>query len=192
MMLFRNRYRIESARLRGWDYSSEGSYFVTICTQDRDNLFGRVVKGNMELNQYGIIVNQCWFDLPNHYENIRLDAFVVMPNHVHGIIIIDNRINYVDVETGLKPVSTVIPTETVVPNDTIFTNKTTKPMKHHGLFEFVRAFKTFSGRRINELRQSPGKTVWQPRFHDHIIRDIDEYYRIRQYIINNPKHLFEN
>ena len=192
MSLYHNKYRIESTRLKGWDYSSEGSYFVTICTQDRDNLFGRVANGKMELNQYGKIVNQCWFDLPNHYDNIRLDEFVIMPNHVHGIIIIDNRINYVDVETGLKPVSTVIPTETVVPNDTIFTNKTIKPMKHHGLFEFVRAFKTFSGRRINELRQSPGKTVWQPRFHDHIIRDIDEYYRIRQYIINNPKHLLEN
>ena len=192
MSLYHNKYRIESTRLKGWDYSSEGSYFVTICTQDRDNLFGRVANGKMELNQYGKIVNQCWFDLPNHYDNIRLDEFVIMPNHVHGIIIIDNRINYVDVETGLKPVSTVIPTETVVPNDTIFTNKTTKPMKHHGLFEFVRAFKTFSGRRINELRQSQGKPVWQPRFHDHIIRDNDEYYRIRQYIINNPKHLLEN
>ena len=192
MSLYHNKYRIESTRLKGWDYSSEGSYFVTICTQDRDNLFGRVANGKMELNQYGKIVNQCWFDLPNHYDNIRLDEFVIMPNHVHGIIIIDNRINYVDVETGLKPVSTVIPTETVIPNDTIFKNKTIKPMKHHGLFEFVRAFKTFSGRRINELRQSQGKTVWQPRFHDHIIRDNDEYYRIRQYIINNPKHLLEN
>lgn len=72
MTLFQNRYRIESTRLKGWDYASEGSYFVTICTRDRDNLFGRVVKGKMELNQYGNIVNQCWLDLPNHYKNTLL------------------------------------------------------------------------------------------------------------------------
>ncbi len=86
MSLYNNKYRIESARLKGWDYKLEGSYFVTICTQDRDNLFGYVKNGNMVLNQFGAIVNRCWFDLPNHYQNIRLDAFVVMPNHVHGIM----------------------------------------------------------------------------------------------------------
>ena len=112
MTLFQNKYRIESTRFKGWDYASTGSYFVTICTFDRVNLFGRVVKGQMELNQYGNIVNQCWLDLPNHYKNIRLDAFVIMPNHVHGIIVIDNH-DFIDnhnfiggVETGFKPVST--------------------------------------------------------------------------------------
>ena len=193
MTLFQNKYRIESTRFKGWDYASTGSYFVTICTFDRVNLFGRVVKGQMELNQYGNIVNQCWLDLPNHYKNIRLDAFVIMPNHVHGIIVIDNH-DFIDnhnfiggVETGFKPVSTVIPTEPVIPTNTII------PIQNrHGLFEFIRAFKTFSGRRINELRQSQGKPVWQSRFHDHIIQDIDEYYRIKHYIINNPKHLLEN
>ncbi len=187
MTLFQNKYRIESTRFKGWDYSSKGSYFVTICTQDRDNLFGGVVKGKMELNQYGNIVNQCWFDLPNHYENIRLDAFVVMPNHIHGIIIIDNNIiNYHDVETGFNPVSTIVPTNTIIPPYITIQTK-----NRDGLFEFIRALKTFSGRRINELRQSPRKTVWQPRFHDHIIRDNDEFYRIRQYIINNPINFIE-
>ncbi len=147
MSLYNNKYRIESARLKGWDYKLEGSYFIAICTQDRDNLFGYVKNGNMVLNQFGAIVNRCWFDLPNHYQNIRLDAFVVMPNHVHGIMDYSNLF---------------------VPS------------------------KNFSARRINELRQSPGKPIWQPRFHDHIIRDNAEYYRIRQYIINNPKHLLEN
>ena len=210
MTLFQNKYRIESTRFKGWDYASTGSYFVTICTFDRVNLFGRVVKGQMELNQYGNIVNQCWLDLPNHYKNIRLDAFVIMPNHVHGIIIIDNH-DFIDnhnfiggVETGFKPVSTIIPiepvipteplipTEPVIPSNTIIPTEPIIPTQNrHGLFEFIRAFKTFSGRRINELRQSQGKPVWQSRFHDHIIQDIDEYYRIKHYIINNPKHLLE-
>ena len=72
MTLFQNKYRIESTRYKGWNYAPEGSYFITICTRDRENLFGRVVKGKMELNQYGNIVNQFWLDLPNHYNNILL------------------------------------------------------------------------------------------------------------------------
>ena len=192
MTLYQHKYRIESTRLKGWDYKSNGSYFITICTKDRDHLFGYVENNKMVFNQYGTIVNQCWFDLPNHYQNIRLDAFIVMPDHVHGIIIIDNH-NFmdnqycIDVETGLKPVSTFIPNQSIIPIDS-----TNQLSKRHGLFEIVRAFKTFSGRRINELRLSSGKPVWQSRFHDHIIRDENEYFRIRQYIINNPNHYLEH
>jgi putative transposase len=120
----------------------------------------------MILSSYGNIVQECWLDLPNHYPNLHLDSFVVMPNHIHGIF----AIKYVDdnatVETGLKPVSTKV--------------------KRHGLSEFVRAFKTFSSRRINELRQTPGMRVWQLRFHDHIIRDRSSMTKIQEYILNNP------
>lgn len=190
MTLFQNKYRIESARLKGWDYSSDGYYFITICAHNRDQLFGRVENGEMVLNQYGTIVNQCWFDLPYHYGNMWLDAFVIMPDHIHGIVVIDNnRTNGnvgTSVETGFKPVST-IPATTIIPADSTNPN-CTLIIKHHGLFEFVRAFKTFSARRINEIRNSPGIPVWQPRFHDHIIRDEGEFYRIQQYIIDNPKH----
>ena len=101
-------------------------------------MFGEIVAGEMELNEYEKIVNQCWHDLPNHYDNIKLDAFGIMPNK-----------------------------------------------KRHGLFEFVRALKTFSARRINEIRKTPGTPVWQPRFYDHIIRNQNELYRIREYIVNN-------
>ena len=165
MTLFANKYRIESARLKGWDYSSPGYYFIAICTKNRECLFGEILEN-------------CWNDLPNHYPNLKLDQFVVMPNHVHGIIIIENNNNTIDyqgvpVETGLKPVSTG-------------TSGTSD--KTHGLFEFIRALKTFSARRINEYRQTPGTSVWQTRFHDHIIRDDDELNRIRKYIINNPSN----
>ena len=90
MTLFRNKYRVESARLPGWDYSQNGIYFVTVCTHNRELLFGQIENEGMTLNPYGYIVEQCWFDLPNHYSNLVLDAFVVMPNHIHGILIIDN------------------------------------------------------------------------------------------------------
>lgn len=156
MTLYRNKYRVETTRLQNWDYTSDGSYYITLCTKNRLPILGRIEKGEMILNEFGRIVEECWFDLKNHYHNLKLDTFVIMPDHIHGIMIIDNSV----------PVSTI---------------KT-----RHGIFEFVRAFKTFSSRRMNELENTPGKTRWQSRFHDHIIRDEREFIRIQQYIRDNP------
>jgi len=169
------RYRIESARLKGYDYSRDGAYFITICTKNKFRLFGEIKNYNndecvdvetglrpvststqptpqMILSNIGQIVTGCWYDLPNHYPNIRLDEFIVMPDHIHGIIIIRNGS-----DNKLK----------------------------HGLSEFIRAFKSFSSRRINELNKTK-ISIWQPRFHDHIIRSDNELNRIRLYIKNNP------
>ena len=176
MSLYKNKYRVETTRLKGRDYAQDGNYFITVCIKNRLCLLGEVIDGAMKLNEYGRIVNDCWFDLPNHYANIKLDAFCIMPNHIHCIIIIDNAM----VDTGFKPVSTK--TITTTPPTTIIPPKT-----HHGLFEFVRALKTFSARRINDLRNSAGEHVWQSRFHDHIVRNDAALERIRHYIENNPK-----
>jgi len=161
MIRFRNKYRIPSTRLKGFDYSRNGFYFITICTHNHQWLFGDVVNvpvdnSNMPqiiLSDAGKIVLDCWYDLPNHYPNIFLDEFVVMPDHVHGIIKIENQPNI--------------------------------KMKH-GLSEFIRAFKSFSSRRINELRKTKKPDIWQQRFHDHIIRSNRELKRIRLYIKKNP------
>ena len=91
--LFKNKYRIKSIRLKDWNYSSNGAYYITICTKNRECLFGKIVDGKMTLNDLGEIVKQCWFDLSNHYGNCKLDEFVIMPDHVHGIVIIDNDHN---------------------------------------------------------------------------------------------------
>ena len=179
MTLFKNKYRIETTRLRGWDYSRDGYYFVTVCIKNRENLLGGIFGDTMKLNEYGVIVNDCWIDLPNHYSNIKLDAFCIMPNHIHGIIVIDNGKmvkNAGIVDSGFKPESTILPLSMVSPI-----------IRRHGLFEFVRALKTFSARRINELRKSVGKNVWQSRFYDHIIRNDESLQRIRNYIVNNTK-----
>ena len=167
------RYRIESTRLKGYDYSRDGAYFITICTKNKFRLFGEIKNYNndecvetglrpvststpptpqMILSNIGQIVTDCWYDLPNHYPNIILDEFIVMPDHIHGIIIIRNGS-----DNKLK----------------------------HGLSEFIRAFKSFSSRRINELNKTK-ISIWQPRFHDHIIRSDNELNRIRLYINNNP------
>jgi putative transposase len=152
-----------SIRLKDYDYSQAGAYFITICTQNRECLFGEIINGKMILNGYGEMVLKCWSDLPNHYYNLILDSFVLMPNHLHGIMYIP-----VNVGAGLKPAPT----------------RASK--KTHGLPEFVRALKTFSARRINEIRNTPGISVWQRNYYERVIRDESELNKIREYIINNP------
>lgn len=149
MTLFRNRYRIESTRLKGWDYSRPGWYFLTTVTKHRACLFGDVVNGEMVLNPLGQIVQACWDDLPNHYPTMIPDAFVIMPDHVHMVI------GLMDIDES--PVS-----------------------------EIIRALKSFSSRRINALRGTPGTPIWQTRYHDRIVRDHSELNRIRRYIALNP------
>ena len=150
----------KSPRLKGYDYAQDGAYFVTICTHNRICLFGEVRNEAMVLNHNGQIVEACWYDLPRHYPNIELDAFIVMPNHVHGIIILRNGVG-----VGLRP----SPTE-----------------KIHDLPEIVRALKSFAARRINERRDTPGQVVWQRSFHDRIIRSETEWNALRQYTLSNP------
>jgi len=162
------KHHRRSIRLKGYDYTQAGAYLVTICTQGRICLFGEIVDGEMRLNDAGEIVAWTWHDLPNYISNVQLDAFVVMPNHVHGIIIITDPV--VVVGAGSEPA----PTE---PAPT---------PRMHGLPEIVRQFKTFSARRINDLRGTPGTPVWQRNYYEHIIRDEGSLNRIREYILNNP------
>lgn len=172
MTKFKGKHRIESARAKWWDYKNEGHYFITVCAKNREHLFGHIHEGEMILNAFCQIVSDCWFDLPNHYNNIILGVFQIMPNHIHCIVGVDNSNNRI-VETGLKPVST--------------DSDENPEIKIHGVFEFIRALKSFSSRRINEKRNTKGISNWQERFHDHIIRNESEYNRIENYIINNPK-----
>ena len=146
-------------RLRDYDYSQDGYYFITICTRGRKEFFGDIREGKIDLNRFGETVNQCWYDLPRHYPNSSLDSFVIMPNHIHGIIVIDND-NVVG--NGLKPFPT------------------------HGLSEIIRGFKTFSSRKINEKIEIDNKFQWQKSFYDHIIRGERSLDLIREYIQNNP------
>jgi len=159
-----------SIRLKEYDYSQEGSYFITICTHNREFLFGKISNGEMILNEYGEIVEKCWFDLPNHYWYIALNEFIVMPNHFHCIISMTSGTSVMApgsvVGAGLKPAPT--------------------------LPEIVRALKTFSARRINEIRKTTGIPVWQRNYYEHIIRDDESYYQISEYIKNNPAHWVED
>ncbi len=89
MTLYKNKYRVESARLPSWDYAANGYYFITICTQNRECWFGSISEGKMKLSAIGGVAQKCWQDIPKHFPFVQLDAFVIMPNHIHGIIIIN-------------------------------------------------------------------------------------------------------
>lgn len=90
--LFRNKYRVSSTRLQTHDYSSNGYYFLTICTKNRENYFGEIVNNKMQLSKIGKTAKKFWREIPKHFPFVKLDEFVVMPNHVHGIIIINKTI----------------------------------------------------------------------------------------------------
>ena len=167
-------------RLRKWDYSTPHWYFVTICTQNHHELFGEIVKGKMALNEYGEITEHTWFDLPNHNPKIKLDEFILMPNHIHGIIIIKDTSDYT-VGTDSKSVLTS-------ESETKQTGSEPVPTKKNlGLPEIVRQFKTFSARRINKNRNTTGQQVWQRSYYDHIIRTENSLENIRLYIRKNPQ-----
>lgn len=176
-------------RLKGYDYSQPGAYFVTICTRDRACLFGEVADGEMRLNEWGEIVLWTWRDLPNHVPNVQLDAFVIMPNHVHGIIIITDPANApAAVGAGSEPAPTQpqpAPAQPA-PDQSIASISGGIAAKRYGLPEIMRQFKTFSARRINEQRGTPGLPIWQRNYYEHIIRNEESLNCIRQYIADNP------
>ena len=141
---------------------------MTICAWGRNCLFGEVGDEDMRLNRFGKAATECWIDLVNHYHHVTLDTFLVMPNHVHGIINLRADLD-VGVGAGLKPAPT-----------------NQGAAKRHGLGEIVRGFKTFSARRINQIRDTPGAPVWQRNYYEHVIRNERSLDRIRQYIVYNP------
>ena len=125
----------------------------------------------MHLNEAGLFAQAAWEDLPRHYPHVDLDAWTIMPNHVHGIVVLTERVKAPQpVEAGLKPAPTDASDSGV----------------RHGLPEIVRAFKTFSARRINVFRGAVGAPFWQRNCYEHVIRNEESLNRIRQYILDNP------
>jgi REP element-mobilizing transposase RayT len=165
MGLYKNRYRIESTRLKNWDYSSFGYYFVTICTRNRECLFGNIVDGEIVLSEIGKIAKQYWLGIPNHFQNAKLDEFVIMPNHIHGIVIIDN----VETPHGVSLQQRQ--------------NKFSKPIPG-SLSMVINQYKSTVTRWCR--KNGYNDFAWQSRFYDHIIRNENSLRKIREYINNNP------
>ena len=174
-MLYSERYRIESLRLKGYDYTAPGAYFVTICADSRIERFGKVEDGNMRRNQIGEVAHQTWIGIPNHHQNATLDEFIVMPNHVHGIIVLG--VHSGDVACNVANV-TNIPTR-----DPSSLMAQISP-KRGSLGSIIRSYKSAVTNRCHALGHND--VLWQSRFHDHIIRNKKELNAIRAYIRNNP------
>ena len=176
-----------SIRLSGYDYARPGFYFLTLCTHGLEHTFGEISECEMRPNGCGSAVAASWNDLPLHYPHIRLDEFVVMPNHVHAIIEI------MDVGAGQRPAPAPVsmsaaelaPAVVSLPGAGL-KPAPTKSQTRHGVPEIVRAFKTFSARQINRLRGTCGVAVWQRNYYEHIIRNRKELEMTRDYIRTNP------
>lgn len=176
-----------SIRLQGYDYSQNGAYYVTLCTQNRECLFGEIVKGEMILNEYGKIVEQCWNNLSNHYDNIELDAYVIMPNHFHGIILITDTVDNVDNVDNVGAIHVGAIHELPLRKSPIQSPQQRRKML---LPKIVGRFKMNSAKQINQMRNTPGISVWQRNYYEHIIRNDKSLENIRNYIINNPSEWY--
>lgn len=154
-------------RKKNFNYSSKGFYFVTICTKDRVHWFGEIKNSEMQLNNIGLICQKFWNEFPDHFPHVHIDEFVIMPNHIHGILEIynpvrNNPVGYAD----LRTLRNIDPTKMTIPKIVHgFKSSVTRLIRHkYGKYEFK----------------------WQKSYHDRIIRNETEYFNIKNYIQNNP------
>lgn len=159
---YRNKYRISSTRAKWWDYGHNAAYFITICTQDKNHYFGQINKGIIGLSDIGNLAWKCWYLIPEYFPFVKLGEFIVMPNHIHGIIIIDKPI-----EIGSTPE---------------FSQNKFGPQSMN-LASIIRGYK--SGVTKMARRTHPDFS-WQSRYYDHIIKTEKSYNNIQNYIENNP------
>ncbi|MHC1781452.1 MAG: transposase [Anaerolineaceae bacterium] len=161
-----------SIRLPGYDYSQAGVYFITICTYEKEPLFGTVTGGKMVLNEYGLLIESEWKRIPNRFPLLLLGVFMIMPNHTHGIIKFMEK-SHVGARQGAEINSDNCSFASPLP-------------ANPSLGMVVGAFKSTSARLFNGLRHSPSYPVWQRNYYEHIIRDDDSYLQIVEYILSNP------
>ena len=158
------KHHRRSIRLRGYDYTQPGTYFATICVRERECVLGNILDREMVLSDLGQIAAESWQWLAKQYPYVTLDAWVVMPNHLHGIVIIND-------DDGRRGASRCAPTS---------------PAKRKPLGQLIGAFKTVSTKRINQIRGNAGTPFWQRGFYEHIIRNSRELTAIQQYTADNP------
>jgi len=172
-----------SIRLREYDYSQPGGYFVTLCTHRRECILGDIADGNVQLNQFGEIVKEEWLRTEQIRPKITMDEFMVMPNHMHGIIMIRNDVHNKSV--GAHSGAPQDRAHINAPWDRAY-RRTPLRREPKTLGSIIAGFKSVVTHRINLLRKTPLTPIWQRNYYEHVIRDEENLNRIRQYIIDNP------
>jgi REP-associated tyrosine transposase len=187
----------KTCRLQDYDYTSPGAYFITICTWKKKCLLGKIEDGRMRLNEIGLLASQYWWEIPKHFPNVQLDAFIVMPNHIHGILIFGEYIS----DTAPAPLARIhLRALPCVPTAKPFgklISRTDKGLKANAGEQFgkpvsgslpsvLRSFKASVTKRVNILRNTPGDRLWQSRYYEHVIRKPEKINLMREYINSNP------
>jgi REP element-mobilizing transposase RayT len=186
------KHHRRSIRLKDYDYTQAGAYFITLCVENRACVLGDVIDGEMQLSPSGAIVADAWEWLAQQYPYVAIDEYVVMPNHFHGIIVIDAPTVVGAVREPPNEPPTSPPTMGAVrvpPNEPPTVGAVRVPPNEpprKPLGRLIGAFKTVSTKRINELNTTPGISFWQRNYYEHIIRHENALDRIRGYIIRNP------
>ena len=195
-----------SIRLKNYDYSQAGAYFITICTQNKECLLGKITDMAMVLNEYGTIVKNEWIKLPDHYPNIELDVFQIMPNHIHVIIIVGATLAVAQNMVAQNMVAQNMVAQNMVAQNAVVENNNTRAGANRAganragaspaptgemvaVGNVIGAFKSLVSNEILKLYKMQNKYMgkfWQRNYYEHIIRDETELNNIREYIVNNP------
>ena len=168
--------RRRSVRLKSFDYSQPAAYFVTVCARDRKSLFGQIVLGKALLNVLGDIVNECWREIPVHFPGVELPIHVVMPNHLHGVLVFHTRARHavpLQIDLGAASLASDVeafgtPRERSIPT-------------------VVRSFKAAVTKRARQVLRRPNLEVWQRGYYEHLIRDHEDFQNTWDYIRWNPQ-----
>ena len=156
------RYRAKSTRLMTWDYRKSGAYFITICCHDKQHYFGKITDNTMHYSPLGVIADVLWHEIKHHAKHITLGDYVVMPNHIHGILVLDNPSTKTEIIGSQR-------------------------FQHQGknsISSIVGAYKSAVSKHAHRLGY---EFAWQPRFYDHIIRNKTSFNKITEYIHSNPQ-----
>jgi putative transposase len=170
----------KNTRMKKWDYSSNGWYFITICVHQHKCVFGNISNKKMNCNNWGKIAHECWQQIPIHFPDVEIEQFVIMPNHVHGIVVLKN--DKMNDNVGNKYIYSLTKKET------------TKKLKHRNMMQLSKIIATYKAAVTRKINKIPSNYYfkWQSSFHDHIIRNETELMNIQNYINSNPENWSEN